>query len=142
MRVRQSLTPKSWSELDAAIREPVDDRLGRISLPFGTRSQSEDVLRIAVQLVATVGEIEDRGGGHRHGGVVDLDVDSFDGDRDALLEILDRGHGLVGVLELLEQVSQPRIVVIGIADLDRPLGDVEQRDGFRFGWHALSLPAA
>jgi hypothetical protein len=61
-----------------------------------------------------VGQLEDRCGRHRDGWVLDLDVDALDGERRPLLEVLDRGHGLVRVPELGQQVAQPRIGVGGV----------------------------
>src|SRR5437588_11454265 len=76
------------SESDAAFGEPIAHAVGRVAFPFGARGESEDLLRLVVELVSPVGEVEDRGCRHRYGRVVDLDVDALHGDGHPLLEIL------------------------------------------------------
>lgn len=128
----------SFSELDAAIREPVQDLIRRIALPFGAGSEPEDAGRVCVELIAPAREVEDGRGGHRHGRIVDLHVDAFNRDGNALLEVLDRRHRLVGVLELGEEITEVCVAVVRVADLDGALGDVEERDWLWFGWHGFS----
>ena len=114
--------------LDAALREPVDKLVGRIALPFGARREPEDLARLVVELVAPICQVQDRRGGHLHGRIVELDVDQLDNGREALLEVVHGCHGLVVVLKLGEQSTEPGVITRRIADLDRTFHDIEHRD--------------
>src|SRR6188472_725021 len=74
---RASAEPGAPSlDVDAPIREPVAHCLGRVAAPLGACGQAHHVVRVAVQLVAPVREVEHDRRRHRRGGILDLAVDA------------------------------------------------------------------
>jgi hypothetical protein len=103
------------------------------------RREAQDLARLVMQLVAPARQVQDRCGRHRHGGVVDLDVDALDRRRQAPLEVDSRGDRVVVIFELGEELAEAAIDACRVADLDGTPDDVEDADRLGPGPRRLLL---
>src|SRR4051794_35560851 len=135
-------TSSSPAELgrDSLLVEPVGYGGWGVSVELGSGGLAEEVLGVLVELVSAEGEVGRDGGGHLEGGDLSLGVEGSGGLGEALLDVLDGGDGLVGVLEAEEEVGEVVVGAGGVADLDGAVDDLGERDRIRFCRHPGALP--
>src|SRR5438045_1159790 len=98
--------------------EPAGDRRRRRAVELGGRCAPQQLVWRLVELVAPEAQVAGDGGGHLQRRVVGIDRARRLGEQ--LVGLLDGGHGLVAVLEAVEEVRQRVVAGRVVQDVDRP----------------------
>ncbi|MBW3654311.1 MAG: PRC-barrel domain-containing protein, partial [Actinobacteria bacterium] len=115
---------RAASHRHAGVLQPRHDLLRRVVAVLGAGGESQQVVVLVVDLVAAEGEVRRDGGGHLDPGRREHAGDALGDLEERALALVERGDGLVAVLEGQQEVDDQLVGAVGVADRDGAAHDL------------------